>query len=323
MQRISTDTRSKNKFGAGKDGFSNGDAVAGTPATELDADWFDAVQEELLGVIESAGLQPASALTQLLAALRIVGRQRQGALGTDTGTANALEAEYEPAVTALVDNERFFVTVAEKNTGATTFTPAPGVIDALPVYGLGFSALTGGELVAGGLAELVYRESLGGYVLIYCAGSGIASAVSSTRSISAGSGLAGGGDLSANRTISMLTPQSLTSSTSNAASSSGHTHKLDISGFYSSKSHSEIGYQKLPSGLILQWGIVDDDAETKVFPIAWPNACFVIIGSAKSDSFNSSTSITAYVVSLSEFRIRNGGTANDSSIPNYYIAIGY
>lgn len=48
----------------------------------------------------------------------------------------------------------------------------------------------------------------------------------STRTISAGVGLSGGGDLSANRTISMGTPGSLTTSTANSASGTTHTHAI-------------------------------------------------------------------------------------------------
>ena len=40
---------------------------------------------------------------------------------------------------------------------------------------------------------------------------------------------------------------------------------------------SENGYQILPSGLIIQWGVVQstsDDNETFTFPVAFPNSCF-------------------------------------------------
>lgn len=56
MQRITTDTVDADKHGAGKDGFTDGDAGAGTPPTRLNADWFDAVQEEIANAIEGRGV---------------------------------------------------------------------------------------------------------------------------------------------------------------------------------------------------------------------------------------------------------------------------
>jgi hypothetical protein len=54
MKRIDTTTRSVNKFGSGKDGFTNGSPGA-TAATALTDTWFDAVQEEISNAIEVHG----------------------------------------------------------------------------------------------------------------------------------------------------------------------------------------------------------------------------------------------------------------------------
>ncbi|HHT9074287.1 TPA: phage tail protein, partial [Edwardsiella tarda] len=56
MHRIDTPTAQKDKFGAGKNGFARGNPQTGTPATDLDNDYFDALQEEIVGVIEDAGI---------------------------------------------------------------------------------------------------------------------------------------------------------------------------------------------------------------------------------------------------------------------------
>ncbi|WP_336726345.1 phage tail protein [Achromobacter ruhlandii] len=45
-----------NKFGPGRDGFANGDPIAGVPATDLQAEWFDALQEEVAAVAENGGV---------------------------------------------------------------------------------------------------------------------------------------------------------------------------------------------------------------------------------------------------------------------------
>ena len=55
-----------------------------------------------------------------------------------------------------------------------------------------------------------------------------------TRSISAGNGLTGGGDLSSNRTLTLGTPSTLTGSTTNAVTASSHTHAITVNLGYTS-----------------------------------------------------------------------------------------
>ncbi|MFM5440107.1 hypothetical protein ACET9K_11700 [Aeromonas enteropelogenes] len=52
MHRIDTSTAQKDKFGAGKNGFTLGNAQTGVPPTEVSADILDAMQEEICAVIE-------------------------------------------------------------------------------------------------------------------------------------------------------------------------------------------------------------------------------------------------------------------------------
>lgn len=56
MHRIDTSTAQKDKFGAGKNGFTGGNPQTGELPTALDAPFFDSLQEELSGVIEAAGI---------------------------------------------------------------------------------------------------------------------------------------------------------------------------------------------------------------------------------------------------------------------------
>jgi hypothetical protein len=53
------------------------------------------------------------------------------------------------------------------------------------------------------------------------------SVVRTSRTLTAGNGLTGGGDLTANRTVTMGTPTTLTGSTTNAVTTSSHTHEID------------------------------------------------------------------------------------------------
>ncbi|WP_227732546.1 hypothetical protein [Yersinia proxima] len=71
MHRIDTPTAQVDKFGAGKNGFTRGNPQTGVPATALDDDYFDAIQEEIAGVVESSGVAlDKSNRTQLLTALK-------------------------------------------------------------------------------------------------------------------------------------------------------------------------------------------------------------------------------------------------------------
>ncbi len=56
MHRIDTPTAQVDKFGQGKNGFTNGDPATGRRATDLNSDMWDAVQEEVCAVIEQSGL---------------------------------------------------------------------------------------------------------------------------------------------------------------------------------------------------------------------------------------------------------------------------
>jgi len=55
MRRISTPTAAQDLFGPGKHGFRNGDPANAILATRLQAEWFNALQEEMAAVIEGTG----------------------------------------------------------------------------------------------------------------------------------------------------------------------------------------------------------------------------------------------------------------------------
>jgi hypothetical protein len=88
-----------------------------------------------------------------------------------------------------------------------------------------------------------------------------------------------------------------------------------------SSSLATSGYQKLPSGLYVQWGtyaLVTSGAAQN-FPIAFPNACFCIVGSAKGTSTPSANNVIIFNI-LSASQYAAYATAAQSV---YFIAIGY
>ncbi|HZR87903.1 MAG TPA: hypothetical protein VFB02_13925 [Bradyrhizobium sp.] len=63
--------------------FTQGDPTTGVGGTILDADWANAVQEELIAVVLAAGLSPSkTALNQLLTAIQTLGRVKLTAATT-------------------------------------------------------------------------------------------------------------------------------------------------------------------------------------------------------------------------------------------------
>lgn len=79
------------------------------------------------------------------------------------------------------------------------------------------------------------------------------------------------------------------------------------------------GYQKLPSGLIIQWGRTTDTAST-TFPITFPTAALAIYATFDSLPTASQASTTARILSTSTFSASWGAVTGDFV---YWLAIGY
>lgn len=83
------------------------------------------------------------------------------------------------------------------------------------------------------------------------------------------------------------------------------------------------GYQKLPGGLIIQWGVIPSTAAstsvTVTYPVAFTTAIAQVVpatsGTVATDIFKN----VSATVSQATFRNTSGGTAQSGS----YIAIGY
>lgn len=96
MDRISTSTKAVDLYGPGKHGFKNGNLSLGITPTDLNAEFFNGVQEELLAVIEGAGLTPdAGTLNQLQQAIQLM---------IAAATAQDYKASVRVATTANIAN---------------------------------------------------------------------------------------------------------------------------------------------------------------------------------------------------------------------------
>lgn len=124
-----------------------------------------------------------------------------------------------------------------------------------------------------------------------------------SKTISAGNGLTGGGDLSANRTISMGTPSTVGPVTSNTASGTTHTHALDATGNVAVLT----GYLNNGGTIPLPSGYTEGQCKYTAFPAT--------IGAATADG-DFSVTLSGRVVSITV----DGVTSATSSAG--YIIIG-
>lgn len=145
------------------------------------------------------GVDDAAARTDYAAA----GQIQDGGLvyaGTASGTATALTATLAPVVTAYVEGMRALVkAAANSGAGATIDINSVG---AATIQKNG-AAIVAGDWLTGDILDLAYDGTyfqLHGPLRVTATQAG---AVPTSRTITAGTGLSGGGDLSANRTIDL------------------------------------------------------------------------------------------------------------------------
>lgn len=89
------------------------------------------------------------------------------------------------------------------------------------------------------------------------------------------------------------------------------------------KSLTTNGYQKLPGGLMIQWGTYNstsDDPQTFTWTYAFPNGCFAAITNFKNEYNYPSLAVNAVTATTFTLNRDNGV---DGTQPFYIIAIGY
>ncbi|NGK90243.1 integrase [Escherichia coli] len=172
MHRIDTKTAQKDKFGAGKNGFTRGNHQTGTPATDLDDDYFDMLQEELCSVVEASGASlEKERHDQLLTALRALLLSRKNPFGdikSDGTVPTALEnlglGEGAPAIGVPF----FWPSAAMPNTVIDSWSS----MVFLKFNGAKFSA-TDYPVLAKVFPSLVLPEARGDFIRIWDGGRGV------------------------------------------------------------------------------------------------------------------------------------------------------
>jgi len=153
--------------------FTDGNPATGLAPTVVPAEFLNMLMMELINVAQGAGIAPdKSKNSQVLQAIRRL-IQKTTVLA-DTGSANVYAAANIPALASgdLVTGIRQQLLLSNTNTGPSTF--APDGLSAKPIWGMGLVPLQGGELIAGGLATLVYSAAANGnagaWILERCSG---------------------------------------------------------------------------------------------------------------------------------------------------------
>ena len=113
----------------------------------------------------------------------------------------------------------------------------------------------------------------------------IVNAVQTSRVVTAGNGLTGGGGLGSNITLNLGSPGTVSVSSSNTVFEDSHSHALDLSSFFANRNLNVEGWQVFPGGFTIQWGAVysipGDGTKAQLFPRAF-DAVFQVIGGKRN-----------------------------------------
>lgn len=289
MDFIQTANKQVDKFGPGKHGFSAGNSSGGIPATFVSQEWCDNVQQELINVIEGAGLtvNPASK-TQLYQAILAM---------ISGNAANGYKASVRAATTANIAN---------------LAGGAPNTLD-------------GVTLVANDRI-LVKDQTAGSQNGIYVVTTlGTGANGTWTRATDAD----GVGELTSGAVVAVeegaTNADAQLMLTTNGAITIGTTPLAFVRKDVPPGSLVSSGYQKLPGGLIFQWGLVTTGAGVPgsvavTFPIAFPTLCASVI-TTRTDAASSSANTVSNASGVST----TGFTAWASTSPALvnWISIGF
>ncbi len=284
--------------GQPNDSYIDGNPANGTEGSAVPAAAIEAPQREILAVIEAAGIVPSNGvLTQLLSALRAAGvfqTPTRFDSSTKVATTEFLRQEglqgsgvISVATTPFAVNNTHAGAILYASTGA-------GFID-LP------DATTwpvGKALVIQAAVATTIRRS--GTQLIYCNSAGQSSVV------------LGDGD-----SITLFAVPAF-----NGWVAPGNAGQLGKSAVFGG-SLAGSGYQKLPSGLIIQWGSTPVTAASDVsftFPIAFPNACINIIGCQDYSVGSGSIGYGSFTFTSKTTGLFRGSVAGNTC---RYVAFGY
>lgn len=154
----------------------------------------------------------------------------------------------------------------------------------------------------------------------------IVNAVQTSRTITAGNGLTGGGSLANNVTLNLGTPSTISATSSNSVGSASHSHAFNINSFFGDRNLAEEGWYTFPGGFTIQWGAVysipTDGVKYQTFPKAF-DAVWQVIGSKRNHTpvEGDGNSCGAYAANNTTLVAFNDSNRYANSIS--YVAFGY
>ncbi|XUV82786.1 gp53-like domain-containing protein [Enterobacter sp. TMH.L2] len=251
------------------------------------------------------------------------------------------------ALTLLAANNAQTVLAAGINSTATSLTVNTGTGDLFPspVAGASFFKLTLVDAATGTLTEIVHVTARSGDTMTIERGQeGTPARAWSANDIAANMMTAGSFALLAQTALSLQVANNLseiasagpsavsqtltnlglgTAATKNVGT--GSNQIPDMSSFTASRAST--GWQKLPGGLIIQWGQASTDTSSLVtvaYPIPFPNSIFQVIGScldvnnANIVAINSTDGVNFNLVAW----VATSGSVLRTKTPVKWIAIG-
>lgn len=274
-----------------------GNPATAVPATKPGPYFYHMIMEELMAVVTAAGITPAQGnLTQLLTALRSA-----GVFTTPAQFDNTTKV----ATTAFVRSAKGGTAGVNAFNNSTTLT-LDDVGKQVFFYGS-----TAGQTITLPAAETVPAGE--GYWITNQASVAVTLKGNGSQNLSVN--LAGAGKSLSNTTV-LKSGDSLFVPSNSANQWNIHGYTSDGQ-FPSSLAAS--GYQKLPSGLIIQWGACTTPASATIvtLPVAFPNAGLALIMHNSQDNNNFAV---GYTLSTTQFYTH---TSNGTTAQAWWIAIGY
>lgn len=260
------------------------------------------------------------------------------------GTADAITATYNPAITALIDGQFCFFRATSAN-ATTTPNFSPNGLTAAVITKNGGAPLVAGDIPAS-LAEVVIRYSLANnrWELLNPAGSPVVTAggdlsgtfpnptVVATHLTSAlPVGQGGTGAVSAAAALLSLGAAPLASPTFTGSPSgptpplnNNSTRFLTTAGFMNAFANTlaAAGSQTFPGGLIIKWGGstgANNSFTTISFPTPFPNNCFGVV--ATGNNASETNHLTTGNYTASSFGLSYAGSVAASG-SGFWVAIG-
>ncbi|MGP2469242.1 gp53-like domain-containing protein [Yersinia sp. 2542 StPb PI] len=341
MHRIDTPSAQVDKFGAGKNGFTRGNPQTGVPSTALDDDYFDAIQEEIAGVIESTGAPlNKNNRAQLLAAINTI---------IANGGANFLKktnnlSEIKDAGPAAVEQTLTNIGLTGMGIGLPSMTGIDNFDFQTFVFTSGANYIASSTNWLNVPTEISYPAGLAISIKVdYVTGTQIGLEIKPSTVSSSNfrawyvrlGGYPGSRTYTAReiRTSANKIPASGTDVATNAEMQVGTADKLvslvGLMSVFGKRTFSENDYIRIPDvpgGLIIQWMKINNFPanafQTVTLPTAMPHQLLNVVSTMYYGSLSASAEANARVTdfTLTSFRAAAGLSYTTSQT---FIAIGY